>query len=180
MRTTIRRWGNSLALRVPQPHARDLGWVDGSAVDLTADRDRLVVRAAAPASPGLTELVAEISAYNLPAQPAADPGPAPPDRGDLVWLDTAEPGSRMPYLILSPMVYNARTGIALACPVARRIRGYPFEILLEVEGRTAGVVLADRVEAVSWRERRAEHAGVAPAATVRDTAARLAALTSEA
>ncbi|MBE0567916.1 MAG: AbrB/MazE/SpoVT family DNA-binding domain-containing protein, partial [Krumholzibacteria bacterium] len=161
MRTTIRRWGNSLALRIPQPHARDLGWADGSTVDLTADRDGLRVRTAVPTSPGLADLVAEISLYNLPEPSAADPGPAAPDRGDLVWLDAGEPGPRVPYLILSPVVYNARTGLALACPVARRIRGYPFEVLLEVEGRTAGAVLADRVEAVAWRQRRAERASVA-------------------
>ena len=42
MRTHVRKWGNSLALRLPRTLAADAGLEEGSAVDLTLDRGRLV------------------------------------------------------------------------------------------------------------------------------------------
>jgi mRNA interferase MazF len=80
-------------------------------------------------------------------------------------------------LVLSPAVYNARVGLALVCRVATRIKGYPFEVVLKVSGRTVGAVLADQVEAVDWRARRLERIDSAPPAVVREVARRLGALT---
>lgn len=175
MRTRIRRWGNSLALRIPRAHAADLGWADGTEVDLGADGDRLDVRTAGPAAPSLAGLVEAISPFNLPAGADATAPDSPvPDCGDLVRLEG--PDGPVACLILSPAAYNARTGVALACPVATRIKGYPFEVILDVGGRTVGAALCDRVETVAWRERRAERVGRAPAAAVREASARLQAL----
>lgn len=166
METTIRQWGNSLGLRVPKPLARGLGWADGSKVELVQEGEHLLVRGPAGPLPPLADLVAEISEYNIHGVAIAEPAPPPPDRGDLVWLDGPDPGSRLPFLILSRLAYNARTGMALACPVDKRIKGYPFEVVLKVGGRTVGAVLADRVEAVAWRARRVERADVAPGTAV--------------
>ena len=169
METRIRQWGNSLGLRVPKALAQGLGWTDGSEVQLAREGELLLVRGVSGPSPSFPDLVAEISEYNMHTGGGAEPAPPPPDRGDLVWLDGPDPGSRLPYLILSRVAYNARTGMALACPVDKRIKGYPFEVVLKVGGRTVGAVLADRVEAVSWRARRAERAEVAPGAAVSAT-----------
>ena len=176
METKIRKWGNSLGLRVTKAHAGDLGWTDGVVVDLTVDGDQLVVRSAARAAFRLLDLVTEISEYNMHSRSDA-PGAPPPDRGDLIWLDGSGEGERRPALVLSPAVYNARVGLALVCPVATRIKGYPFEVVLKVGGRTVGAVLADQVETVDWRTRRIERIDEAPPAVVREVAARLAALT---
>ena len=63
-----------------------------------------------------------------------------PDRGDLVWV-TIEPGNgstplRRPALVVSPALYNARSGLALMCAIAREAKGYPFEVALQ-RGRLA-------------------------------------------
>lgn len=171
METTIRQWGNSLGLRVPKALARGLGWADGSKVQLVREGAHLLVRGPAGPLPSLADLVAEISEYNIHSPAGTEPAVSPPDRGDLVWLDGADPDSRSAYLILSPVAYNARTGLALACPVEKRIKGYPFEVVLKVDGRTVGAVLADRVESVAWRARRVERVEAAPASVVKETAA---------
>ncbi len=43
MRTSIGKWGNSLALRLPRKLAEDIGLVEGATVDLRIEGDALVV-----------------------------------------------------------------------------------------------------------------------------------------
>lgn len=43
MRTSIGKWGNSLALRLPRKLAEDIGLVEGTTVDLCVEGDALVV-----------------------------------------------------------------------------------------------------------------------------------------
>jgi mRNA interferase MazF len=92
-----------------------------------------------------------------------------PDAGDLVWL-TFDPQTgreqrgRRPALILSPKAYNRRTGLALACPVTSRIKGYPFEVRLPPGGEVTGAILADHIKCLDWRQRDAEFAAVVDAA----------------
>jgi len=42
MRVQVKRWGNSLAVRVPRPFAADAGVREGTKVDLTVSEGRLV------------------------------------------------------------------------------------------------------------------------------------------
>ena len=93
--------------------------------------------------------------------------PGVPDRGDLVWVDMSpasghEQQGRRPALVLSPAVYNERSGLAIMCPVTSRVKGYPFEVPLPEDGPVRGVVLADQVKSLDWRERGADVAGEAP------------------
>lgn len=93
-------------------------------------------------------------------------GARAPERGDLVWLRFApseghEQDGRRPALVLSPRRYNERTGLMLACPVTNRVKGYPFEVALPEAAPLTGVILADQVRCVDWRERRAEPIGCA-------------------
>jgi mRNA interferase MazF len=84
-----------------------------------------------------------------------------PDRGDVVWL-TFDPqagheqAGRRPAVVLSPRAYNARAGLALFCPVTSKVKGYPFEVRLPADIPVTGVVLADQVKSLDWKERRAE------------------------
>jgi antitoxin MazE len=48
MTTTVQKWGNSLALRIPSAVARQLQVESGDAVELKIDKDRLMIRAARP------------------------------------------------------------------------------------------------------------------------------------
>ena len=83
-----------------------------------------------------------------------------PDQGDAVWL-TFDPqagheqSGRRPAVVLSPRAYNARTGLAIFCPVTSQIKGYPFEVVLAAELPVGGAVLADQVRSLDWQARRA-------------------------
>lgn len=46
MQTTVRKWGNSLALRLPQSVAREMQVEDGAVVSLTVEDDVLTVKPA--------------------------------------------------------------------------------------------------------------------------------------
>ena len=48
MNATIQKWGNSLALRIPQAVARQIRVEEGDAVNLQVDADGLRVRPARP------------------------------------------------------------------------------------------------------------------------------------
>lgn len=87
-----------------------------------------------------------------------------PDRGDLVWITLSpqaghEQAGRRPALVLSPLPYNQRVGLAIVCPVTSNVKGYPFEVALPSDGPMQGVVLADQLKSVDWKVRRAEFAG---------------------
>ncbi|HXH47984.1 MAG TPA: endoribonuclease MazF [Terriglobia bacterium] len=104
-----------------------------------------------------------------------------PDAGDLVWLTFdsqagREQAGRRPALVLSPRLYNERSGLALVCPVTSRVKGYPFEVALPDEMRFGGVILADHLKSVDWKERHAEAAGHVPQEVLDEVLSRLAPL----
>lgn len=104
-----------------------------------------------------------------------------PDRGDLVWLDFDpkaghEQSGRRPALILSPRSYNQAAKLALACPITSQVKGYPFEVHVSGGKGIRGVVLADQVKSVDWRERRAERSGAISAEAMTEVRGKLAAL----
>ena len=80
-----------------------------------------------------------------------------PESGDLVWASFDpqaghEQAGRRPALVLSPFEYNEKVGLALACPITSKVKGYPFEVALDA-GRIQGVVLADQIRSLDWRSR---------------------------
>ena len=96
-----------------------------------------------------------------------------PDRGDVVWIDRnpqagREQAGRRTCLVLSPALYNGRSGLAVLCPITNQEKGYPFEVKLPGELRTTGVVLADHVKNLDWRVRRAEFYEKVPEPVVRE------------
>lgn len=64
MITTVQRWGNSLAIRIPKPFAVETDLQENSEVDIALDGDRIVV---SPARKEwrLGDLVKAISPQNL-------------------------------------------------------------------------------------------------------------------
>ena len=94
-----------------------------------------------------------------------------PAQGDLVWLDFSpqaghEQSGRRPALILSPIAYNKRTGLALVCPLTRQAKGYPFEVELPADLPVAGVILSDHLKSQDWQARRAEFIACLDATTL--------------
>lgn len=69
MRAPVRRWGNSLALRIPKALAERSRLSEGTEVDLAVEGGRLVVTPVAPA-PSLAELLARVTDENRHAEVA--------------------------------------------------------------------------------------------------------------
>ena len=101
-----------------------------------------------------------------------------PDRGDLIWISFDpqvghEQAGRRPALVLSPIDYNSKSGLAVLCPVTNRAKGYPFEVALPAGLSVGGVVLADHVKSLVWVARRAVFADGAPSSIVSEVARKL-------
>ena len=106
-----------------------------------------------------------------------------PEAGDLVWLTFdpqrgREQRGRRPALILSPRIYNARAELAVACPITSHAKGHPFEVPVTGTVGIVGVVLADHLKSLDWKERRAEFAGKLPAPVMADVRDRVRTLLS--
>jgi antitoxin MazE len=65
MQTRVRKWGNSLGLRIPRGLAEQIGLGAGSEVSLSAKDGGLVVKPASPAPLNLDDLLDEVTAENL-------------------------------------------------------------------------------------------------------------------
>ena len=83
-----------------------------------------------------------------------------PDCGDIVWLNFDpqaghEQAGHRPALVLSPKVYNAKTGLCLVVPITNQKKGYPFELALPPLCQTTGVVLCDQMRSLDWQARTA-------------------------
>ena len=104
-----------------------------------------------------------------------------PDRGDAVWL-TFDPqagheqAGRRPAVVLSPRVYNSRTGLAIFCPITSQTKGYPFEVALPDGLPVGGVVLADQIRSLDWHARHAARICELPSETTDEVLGKLAPL----
>ena len=65
MTTTIRRWGNSLGLRISKALAEDAHLEDGTPVDIRVEKGRLVVARGKARKPTLDALLSRVAARNL-------------------------------------------------------------------------------------------------------------------
>jgi mRNA interferase MazF len=95
-----------------------------------------------------------------------------PDRGDIVWLSFDpqaghEQAGRRPAVVLSPLAYNSKVGLAICCPITNQIKGYPFEERLPDGLGVTGVILADQVRSLDWQARQAQFIARLPADTLR-------------
>lgn len=75
MRTRVRKWGNSLALRIPRPLALEAGLAEDTLVDVRPIDGKLLVTPVPARGPTLEDLLAGVTAQNLhsevPTGPAA-------------------------------------------------------------------------------------------------------------
>ncbi len=97
-----------------------------------------------------------------------------PGRGDIIWLDFNpqsghEQRGRRPAIVLSPVEYNEKAGLALVCPITSHIKGYPFEVLLPEKAVIKGVIIADQVKSLDWQHRNAEFIEKAPKNVINET-----------
>lgn len=81
-----------------------------------------------------------------------------PEAGDIVWLHFDpqaghEQAGHRPAVVVSPATYNAKTGLLLCCPMTKKIKGYPFEVV--IDSSQESVVLADQIKSLDWVVRKA-------------------------
>ncbi|EPO9640203.1 endoribonuclease MazF [Klebsiella pneumoniae] len=100
-----------------------------------------------------------------------------PEAGDVVWLDFDpqaghEQAGHRPALVISPAIYNGRIGLMICCPMTTKIKGYPFEVLVN-EG---SAVLADQVKSMDWKIRGAVKKGRVPDSVLSEVRAKAKAL----
>jgi len=65
MRIQIQKWGNSLALRIPKAFAEDTGVEEGTAVDLSISKGKLVAIPAKRRKLSLRQLLSRVNRLNL-------------------------------------------------------------------------------------------------------------------
>ena len=65
MVTTISKWGNSLAVRIPQQFAKDIDLAEGTEIEFLIIDGTLVIKPQRRKRYSLTELVEEITLENL-------------------------------------------------------------------------------------------------------------------
>ena len=80
MRTSVQKWGNSLAVRIPKPFAEEIGVDEDTDVDMSVVEGRLVVSPVRRPQYELEDLLEGVSDENLHRE--VDTGPP---AGDEVW-----------------------------------------------------------------------------------------------
>ena len=73
MRSTVRKWGNSLAVRIPRSFAEEVGIADDSAVELELEEGKIVLSPVRRSGPTLTELLSRVSKENLHGEVSTGP-----------------------------------------------------------------------------------------------------------
>lgn len=94
-----------------------------------------------------------------------------PERGHAVWLVFTpqagrEPAGRRPAVVVSPLTYNQRVGLAMFCPITNQRKGYPFEVGIPDNLAVTGVILSDQLKSLDWRVRNAAFICTLPVETI--------------
>ncbi len=74
MRVQVRRWGNSLALRIPRAYAEEVRATEGTTVDLSVSAGKLVARPLRKGRASLRQLLRRVTPDNLHGE--VDTGPS--------------------------------------------------------------------------------------------------------
>lgn len=91
--------------------------------------------------------------------------PYAPHEGDLIWTDfdpriRREQAGRRPALVLSHRKFFAASGFVIVCPITKRIRPFPFSVLLPNGSQIEGEILTSHVRSIDAIERPIRFAGV--------------------
>src|ERR1700722_11987633 len=96
-----------------------------------------------------------------------------PKQADIIWLEFdpqkgKEIQKRRPALTITPQAYNLKTGLALFMPITSKIKGYPFEIIIDND-EIQGAILCDQIRSMDWKARKAKFITHLPASIFKDT-----------
>ena len=103
-----------------------------------------------------------------------------PDAGDIVWLQFNpqagnEQAGHRPALVISPRIYNEKSGLMVYCPITTKIKGYPFEVVTQIDGISCAI-LADQIKSLDWRARQAKRKATAAPDTMQHVKGKMRAL----
>lgn len=65
MKAKIQMWGNSLALRIPKPFAKQVKIYEGANVDISIESEKIVISSAQEMDYSLDELLSKIDKNNI-------------------------------------------------------------------------------------------------------------------
>jgi antitoxin MazE len=73
MRVPVQKWGNSLALRIPKPFAEDVGVSEGTVVDVSISKGRLIAAPVGRRRARLEDLLRRVTKRNLHGEVGTGP-----------------------------------------------------------------------------------------------------------
>jgi mRNA interferase MazF len=79
-------------------------------------------------------------------------------------------------LVLTEMAFNARTDLAVVCPITSKIKGYPFEVVIPAGLTVHGAVLVHQLKTIDWKSRAVKRLGKCPKGALVEVEAKLRAL----
>jgi mRNA interferase MazF len=87
-----------------------------------------------------------------------------PEAGDLIWVDLdprvgREQSGRRPALVVSPGEFWKVTGLAMICPITKKIRPFPTSVVLPEGLKTFGEILISNVRCIDTEARCIEPVG---------------------
>ena len=102
-----------------------------------------------------------------------------PEAGDIVHIHFDVPRRHegpdyKPALVVSPSLYNKKSGLMVCCALTTAPKGYPFEVALAATDGWAA--LADQVKSLGWPEIKISHQGRASPEELASVRAKLMAL----
>ncbi len=105
-----------------------------------------------------------------------------PDRGDLVWLDFDpqaghEQAGHRPAFIVSPLIYNQKSNLAIVCPITSKTKGWRFEVALN-NTKINGFILADQIKSLDWQSRNIAFIEKAPLSLIEEVLSKIELLTT--
>lgn len=98
--------------------------------------------------------------------------PYVPERGDIVMCDFNpvaghEQANHRPALVLSPRVFNDKTGLAIMAPITSTVRGHGLEVDINAPA-TTGVALIQQLRSVDYEARQVTFRERAPKAAIEE------------
>ena len=83
-----------------------------------------------------------------------------PNQGDVIWV-TFDPQAgheqkgRRPALVVSNIIFNKNTGLALVCPITNKDNRFPLHVKLKNQ-KTSGFVMIEQFKSIDYNSRNAE------------------------
>ena len=105
-----------------------------------------------------------------------------PDKGDIIWLSfDPQSGKEItetrPAVVMTPAIYNSKSGLCLVFPITSKVKGLAFEVIFQ-EPTIQGAILADQIRSFDWRARKAQYISKINPSALEDALAKLNVLLS--